>query len=169
MCFIGQKYGNALLHALYFMPMQFVGFFQWKRRSSGESGKLRARRFTGKQWLIYGSLYVAGLILVYLILARFDKSAAETFIKIAVLTDAISTMCNIFGQMLMSMAYMEQWVFWIGVNVSSVIMWVVTLVSQKNSDYAVIYIIKYSFYLLNSLNGLRIWLKLSKGNNLHTQ
>lgn len=169
MCFIGQKYGNAFLHALYFMPMQFVGFFQWKRRGTDEGGQLKARRFTPKQWLVYGSIYVVGLVVLYLILAHFDKSAANSFIKIAILTDALATMCNIFGQMLMSMAYMEQWIFWIGVNVSSVIMWVVTLVSQKNSDYALIYVIKYSFYLLNSLNGLRIWLKLSRDNSLQTQ
>jgi len=70
-------------------------------------------------------------------------------------------MCNILGQLLMSMAYMEQWIFWIGVNITSVLMWVSTLHGASDS-FALIYIIKYSFYLLNSLNGLRIWLRLSR-------
>ena len=71
-------------------------------------------------------------------------------------------MCNILGQLLMSMAYMEQWYFWIGVNVASVIMWAVTLKDDPSSSYALVYMIKYIFYLLNSLNGVRIWLRLSK-------
>ena len=62
----------------------------------------------------------------------------------------------------MSTAYMDQWIFWIGVNISSVLMWSLTLASSPADSYALVYLIKYSFYLLNSLNGLRIWLKLSR-------
>ena len=79
-----------------------------------------------------------------------------------VLTDALSMMCNVLGQWLLSTAYMEQWIFWIGVNVASVAMWVLTLRQSPDSSYALIYVVKYSFYLLNSLNGLRIWMALSR-------
>lgn len=168
MCFIGQKYGNAALHALYFVPMQFVGYFQWRSRGSGSGGELKARRLSAKQWLLYGGIFIAGLILTYFILAHFDKSAADSFIKVAVLTDALATLCNIFGQLLMSTAYMEQWIFWIGVNVSSVAMWTTTLITTPDSEYALIYVIKYAFYLLNSLNGLRIWIRLSRGDSLQS-
>ena len=47
-------------------------------------------------------------------------------------------------------------------NVFSITMWAVTLKGDPGSSYALIYIIKYSFYLLNSLNGLRNWLRLSR-------
>ena len=57
----------------------------------------------------------------------------------------------------MSTAYMEQWIFWLAVNVTSIGMW---LFSDKS--FASVYIVKYSFYLINALNGLRIWLKLSR-------
>ena len=163
MCFIGAKYGNAALHALYFFPMQFVGFAQWRKRGAGSESKLKARRFSAGQWLLFGGLFLAGSVGVYLILLQFDKGVADSFIKVAVLSDAVSTVCNILGQLLLSMAYMEQWFFWIGVNIFTIIMWSVTL-SEGSSDstYAIIYIIKYSFYLLNSLNGLRIWTGLSR-------
>ena len=62
----------------------------------------------------------------------------------------------------MSTAYMDQWFLWIGVNIASVAMWGLTLRQDPTSSYALIYVVKYSFYLINSLNGLRIWLKLSK-------
>ena len=92
------------------------------------------------------------------ILNRFDHSESHTLIKMLVLADAFSTVCNILGQYLMSNAYMNQWFFWIGVNVSSIIMWSLTLASGES--YALIYVIKYSFYLINAINGLRIWLNL---------
>ena len=161
-CFISGKYGNAAQHALYFVPMQFVGFWQWRKRGAHSSDKkVQARRLGPRQWLLTGVAFLAISAAAYLILARFDKSAAQGFIKTAVLMDALAMVCNIFGQYLMSTAYMEQWYFWIGVNVFSVIMWAQTLKGASDS-YAIIYIIKYAFYLVNSLNGLRIWAGLSK-------
>lgn len=161
MCFIDGKYGNAALHMLYFVPMQFVGFFQWRKRGASSEHKMKARRFKGKQWLMYSLLFLAGLAATYFILdAVGGDSAVTSALKVAILMDAFSTMCNILGQLLMSTAYMEQWYFWIGVNISSVIMWAISLAHSSDS-YALIYLIKYSFYLLNSLNGLRIWWQLS--------
>ena len=142
--------------------MQFIGFAQWKKRGAGAQSKVRARRLSGKQWAVTTAAFIAGSILAYFILARFDRSAAQTFIKWAVVLDVLPLACNIVGQLLMSTAYMDQWFFWIGVNVTSICMWSATLASSPDSSYAVIYIIKYSFYLLNSFNGLRIWLGLSK-------
>ena len=162
MCLLGAKYGNAALHLLYFLPMQFVGFFQWRKRGAAEGEQVRARRLSGRQWLLFGSIFLAGLLAAYFILCALDKTEAAGVIRWLVLMDALSMMCNILGQLLLSTAYMEQWFFWIGVNIASVVMWVLTLRQTPDSSYALIYVVKYSFYLLNSLNGLRIWLGLSR-------
>ena len=162
MCLTGAKYGNAALHLLYFLPMQVVGFIQWRKRGAGEGEKVRARRLDGRKWLIFGTVFLLGLVAAYFILSALDKTEAAGVVKWLVLMDALSMMCNILGQLLLSTAYMEQWFFWIGVNIASVAMWVLTLRQTPDSSYALIYVVKYSFYLLNSLNGLRIWLKLSK-------
>ena len=127
MCLIGARYGNAALHLLYFLPMQFVGYFQWKNRGAHEEKKVQARRLTGKQWLLFGGIFLAGLIAAYFILAALDKTEAAEVFKWLVFLDAFSMMCNILGQYLLSTAYMEQWYFWIGVNVSTILMWVLTL------------------------------------------
>ena len=87
---------------------------------------------------------------------------AAGVIKWVAMADAFSMMCNILGQYLLSTAYMEQWYFWILVNISTILMWVLTIRQEPDSAFAHIYIVKYSFYLLNSLNGLRIWLNLSR-------
>ena len=162
MCLIGTRYGNAALHLLYFLPMQFVGYFQWRKRGAQEERKVQARRLDGKQWLLFGSIFLVGLVAAYFILSALDKTEAAGVVKWLVVMDAFSMMCNIIGQYLLSTAYMDQWIFWIGVNVSTIIMWVLTLRQEPDSSYALIYVVKYSFYLLNSLNGLRIWLNLSR-------
>ncbi len=164
-CFInwkngGSGLGNALLHALYFVPMQFIGFWQWRKRGADASSQVQARRLNGRQWAVYTTVFVVGTIVAYLVIARFDRSAAEGFLKVAVVLDVLPLMCNILGQLLMSTAYMEQWFFWIGVNITSILMWSFAL--KDGGDYAIIYLVKYSFYLLNSLNGLRIWIRLSR-------
>ena len=162
MCLLGTRYGNAALHLLYFLPMQFIGYFQWRKRGAEQKSKVQARRLTGKQWLLYGVIFLAGLSVAYFILAALDKTEAAGIVKWLVFLDAFSMMCNILGQYLLSTAYMDQWFFWIAVNVSTILMWVLTLRQAPDTAFAHIYIVKYSFYLVNSLNGLRIWLNLSR-------
>ncbi len=167
MCFVnwkngGSGLGNAVLHILYFVPMQFVGFAQWRRHRADKSGySVKPRRLSRKGLLLTTVLFLVGTVLSYIVIARFDKSAADSFIRMAVVLDVLPLMCNILGQLLMSLAYMEQWIFWIGVNVFSIIMWS-TAHADGTSGFAAIYIVKYSFYLLNSINGLRIWLRDSR-------
>ena len=172
MCLVNWKngssgLGNAVLHFVYFVPMQFIGFFQWKSRGNNKEGSVKARRLKpGQRWLTAG-VFLAGSVISYFIIAQFDKSAATTFLKTAVILDVLPLICNIIGQFLMSTAYMEQWIFWIGVNIFSITMWSVTLHNDPDSSYALIYIIKYSFYLVNATNGLRNWLKLSRRESLN--
>ncbi len=164
MCWFGENYGNAALHLLYFVPMQVVGLVQWKRRGASRSSELRARRLSPRQRLLAAGVLVAGTAVVYMVLSGLSDSPAATVIKWAVLADAVAVLCNIIGQFLMSTAYAEQWVLWIGVNVSSIVMWGAALSDPEASGhgFASIYVIKYAFYLLNAINGLRIWIKLSK-------
>jgi len=154
--------GHAMMHFLFSAPMQVIGFIKWKQRGTNQQGAVNARRLTSKQRWLYTAIFITGSIVAYFIIAQFDRSAAGSFIKVAVVLDVLPLACNILGQLLMSWAYMEQWVFWIGVNVFSIIMWGKTLHDDPDSSYALIYLIKYSFYLLNSANGLRNWVMLSK-------
>lgn len=162
MCFMSHNYGNGALHLAYFLPMQFIGFWQWRRRGASSEEGIRVRRLSAKQRVLWGLVFLAGLAAVYFLLLHLGEDDAASVVKLAIFMDAFSTVCNIIGQLLMSTAYMEQWIFWIGVNIASVAMWTATIAGSSDSDYAFIYVVKYAFYLLNSLNGLRIWLRLSR-------
>lgn len=165
--------GNFALHALYFLPMQFIGFWQWRRRGAkvrsedGEDSRVSARRLTGKQWSWLAAGILAGVSILYFILLKVDLAAAaagriDSVSKPKVLLDATVMTLNIAGQVLLSFAFMEQWFIWILVNISSISLWAVALANGTGSGNAAVMLIKYVFYLLNSLNGLRIWLNLSR-------
>lgn len=155
--------GNFALHLLYFLPMQFIGWWQWKKRAaSPEKGtKVKARRLGWKNLLWIALAYVAGVAVLFWVLLRIDlaKGLEPDYLKIGM--DAAIVGANIVGQVLLSLAFMDQWFFWIVVDICSVILWARVLGSQAGATYAIVSLIKYSFYLLNAFNGLRIWLRLS--------
>lgn len=166
--------GLFLQHALYFLPMQFVGFYQWKKRGAstskdgeGEVKKVKARRLDAKGWLIVGVSFVLGTALAYAILywidlGQYNSGRIDSIDKAKILLDATVVVLNIIGQVLLSFAYTDQWYIWNLVNVLSIMLWTNRLLSTQATSYTVVMIIKYAFYLLNSINGLRIWLKLSR-------
>ena len=159
-----QIWGNFALHLFYFLPMQFVGIWQWKKRGAqGSKSEVKARRFTGMQWFIMVASVLAGLAAVYFILVQVKlHTVGAEFDRSQVFFDAAVTTFNIAGQILMSLAFYEQWYLWILVNVFSIFLWGSTMMSSAASSYTVVMFIKYCFYLVNSVNGLRIWYKLSK-------
>lgn len=152
-------YGDAALNAFYYLPMQFIGWWQWRKRgaalSEAESGgngvQVKARRFTWGQriWLAVGC--TAAIIAVGFILRHLGDP--QPF------KDSTTTVLSIVAQALMALAFMEQWCLWIITNIVSVIMWVVCV--YRGEAHAGVMVIMWTFYLLNSLNGLRVWLKLS--------
>lgn len=153
-------YGDAALKALYYVPMQFIGWWQWRRRgaavSQAEAGgagvQVKARRFTWHQRAILALGCAAGVIAVGYVLKHFGDP--QPF------KDSATTVLSIVAQALMALAFMEQWALWIITNVISVVMWCICV--ARGEAHAAVMVIMWVFYLLNSLNGFRVWLKLSR-------
>ena len=164
-------WGNFALHLFFFLPMQFVGLWQWRKRgASGAKTEVRARRLTGGQRALVAACLAAGLAVSYGVLLWIKTRTAgpDGINRLQVFFDAAVFTFNIGGQILMSLAYMEQWVIWNLVNISSICLWGSTMLSSEASSYTVVMFIKYCFYLLNSINGLRIWIKLSRESSQGT-
>lgn len=155
-------WGNFALHAFYFLPMQFVGWWQWSSRGATDGKSVRARRMGWKMGLSVAAFVIAASAIAYFVLLFVSDGRISMQFRVLILIDAIVVVLNIVGQVLMSFAYMEQWILWILVNVFSVILWAEKAASSPDSSYTAIMVAKYVFYFLNSLNGLRIWLNLSR-------
>lgn len=153
-------YGDAALNALYYLPMQFLGWWQWRRRGAamsvaeaGDSGvQVKARRFTWKQRaILFLGCAVAVVAVGFLLKHVGDPQPFK---------DSTTTVLSIVAQMLMALAFMEQWALWIITNIVSVVMWCVCV--SRGEAHAGVMVIMWVFYLLNSINGMRVWMKLSK-------
>ena len=153
-------YGDAALNALYYLPMQFLGWWQWRRRGAamsaaeaGDSGvQVKARRFTWKQRaILFLGCAVAVVAVGFLLKHVGDPQPFK---------DSTTTVLSIVAQALMALAFMEQWALWIITNIVSVVMWCVCV--SRGEAHAGVMVIMWVFYLLNSINGLRVWMKLSK-------
>ena len=158
-------WGDFSMHLFYLLPMNIIGIAQWKKRGAvGSKTEVKARRLTAKQrWIVAGAT-VAGLAAIYGILIgiKLWTLDAGEINRVQVFADAARTTFNIAGQILMALAFYEQWYLWILVNIASILLWGSTMLSSAASSYTVVMFIKYCFYLINSFNGLRIWFKLSR-------
>lgn len=153
-------YGDAVLNALYYVPMQFIGYWQWRKRGAavsqaeadGKGVQVKARRFTWGQRILLALGCTAAVVAGGFILRHFGDP--QPF------KDSTTTILSIVAQALMALAFMEQWALWIITNIVSVAMWAVCV--ARGEAHAGVMVIMWIFYLLNSINGLRVWLKLSK-------
>lgn len=148
--FKATAYGDAALNALYYLPMQFIGYFAWKKRVTDK--QVKARRLSGKQRVLMA--LVCAVLIVALGFVLQASGDGQPF------KDSATTILSIVAQALMAMAFMEQWILWILTNVLSVIMWVIFAI--EGMPHAEVMVIMWAFYLMNSLNGLRVWISLSK-------
>ena len=177
-------YGDACLNAFYYFPMQFIGWWQWRRRAEisplpslgredraeasvgrdergdavetpvrDERGRntVRARRMDWTWRIVLALGCAAAVVACGFALRHFGDP--QPF------KDSATTVLSIVAQALMALAFMEQWALWIITNVLSVIMW--SILAFRGEPHSGLMVIMWSFYLLNSINGLRVWLKLS--------
>lgn len=150
------------LHLLYILPMEFIGFFKWRKVGLRKDNTIKARRLPAKYWINVAVLFVAVFIASSWISYYLLKAGGSEIIIVKVLLDALITTGNIVAFVLMAGAYAEQWYLWMVVNVGSILLWGLTPVLTPGAEYAVIPLIKYVFYMINSVNGIRIWYRLSR-------
>ena len=152
-------YGDAGLNALYYLPMQFIGWWQWRRRGAavseaeadGKGVQVKARRFNWRQRVVLALSCTAAVVTMGFVLNGLGDP--QPF------KDSATTVLSIVAQALMALAFMEQWALWIITNIISVVMWSICV--ARGEAHAGVMVIMWVFYLLNSINGLRVWLKLS--------
>jgi len=141
-------YGDALLNALYYLPMQFVGWFMWvKRREEKDSVTVTSKRMNMQQRLLLLTGSTAAVILTGFVL-RYAGDPQP-------FKDAATNVLSVIAMFLMVRTYMEQWPLWAAVNVISVIMWILAWTSGE--EHSLLMVVMWVFYLINSLKGWYLW------------
>lgn len=108
-------YGETMLNALYYLPMQFIGFYVWSKHMNSETKEVMKIHMNNKARIIWLLVMVAATIgYGYILKALGD---AMPFV------DSFTTISSVIAMIVSVKMYSEQWWIWILVDVFSVYMW----------------------------------------------
>ncbi len=108
-------YGETMLNALYYVPMQFVGFYIWHKNMDEDTKEVKKERMTWKGRLGLTGCIAAATFGYGLVLEILGDSMPYI--------DAFTTMASVIAMIISVKRYAEQWWIWLMVNSVSVYMW----------------------------------------------
>lgn len=108
-------YGETMLNALYYVPMQFIGFYIWNKNMNEETHEVKKIHMTNKGRVLALLSMVLGTAIYGFILKHLGD--ALPFI------DSFTTVSSVIALILSVKMYSEQWWIWILVDIFSVYMW----------------------------------------------
>lgn len=108
-------FGETMLNGIYYVPMQFVGFFLWSRNMNSDTGEVRKRHMSYKNRI---------LCLLSIALGTYLYGVSLSYLGDAMpYTDSFTTVASVIAMIVSVKMYSEQWWIWLSVNSLSIYMW----------------------------------------------
>jgi nicotinamide mononucleotide transporter len=119
--FKNHLWGNLSLYALYYLPMQVIGFFRWNKNLVNGQKTIIKISLPKKELCLLLSLLTILTFFTYITLVLSHDANP--------ILDSLTTVFSIGGMYLTVRRAIEQWLFWLGVNALSLFMWISVLLS----------------------------------------
>ncbi|MBR1470831.1 MAG: nicotinamide mononucleotide transporter [Lachnospiraceae bacterium] len=149
---LGAKYyGEVMLNLIYYLPMNFVGFFAWRRHMNPENGEVVKQRLQFSKSVMVYALTAVGIVLYGMVLKKLGGNLPYI--------DSMSTVISVVAQILSVKRLMEQWVLWIVVDVVTVFMWAVHFMQGGET---VATLAMWAVYLVNAVIMFIRWYREAK-------
>lgn len=113
--FNAHLYGETMLNAIYYVPMQFVGFYVWNKHMNSETKEVEKRHMDMKGRLLLLIVMIAATYVYGLFLRSIGD--AMPFV------DSSTTVSSVIAMIISVKMFAEQWWIWVAVDVFSVYMW----------------------------------------------
>lgn len=147
LCCLERFYAEIAMNIYYFITMLY-GVYCWRKRLSGDSLQIQTRRLSGNKLLLVTIILVVLSMLTGWLLAQYTDDPQPYM-------DAFTTVPAIAAQLLMVLAFREQWYLWLVVDVLAVVMW------WRAENYCMV--AQYAFWCANCVYGYIQWTRtLSK-------
>ena len=146
--FFNSLWGNCLLYGLYFVPMQLIGFFKWHKHLKADKYEIIKTSLSKKENIILFSLTAVVSVFVIIIFAKIGDSNP--------VIDGFTTMFSILGMYYTVRRAIEQWYVWAGVNLLSLVMWVIIALSGAKVYSTVL---MWAVYFILAIYFYREWKK----------
>ena len=149
--FNAKYYGEVMLNLIYYLPMNFVGWFMWKKYMDDDTGEVKKTHLSLKKSTIVYVATAMAIVIYGLVLKQLGGELPYI--------DSMSTVVSVTAQILSVRRLTEQWVLWIVVDVVTVIMWGVKF-AQGGENIATLAM--WSVYLINAIIMFIKWNKEAK-------
>ena len=141
-------WGKSLLYILYYIPIQIIGIFLWKKNLKKDSNEIIKTFLPMKEKFIYLGCTILGAIILGCVL--FTIGDYKPILSSLIITFSIT------AQFLATKRCIDQWGYWFFVNIITIILWTEIYIYNKMfASYIVVYII----YLILSIYFLKTWKK----------
>lgn len=114
-------YGNVALYMGYYIPMQICGIFQWKKHLKKETNEIFKTKLSAKECI--SVLLVSSVLCAISIFILYYIEDTHPVI------DGIVTSLSLAGMYLTVKRSIEQWIVWGAVNLLSLIMWILVIIT----------------------------------------
>ncbi len=152
-------YGDVMLNMLYFLPMAFIGIYFWRKNTKKDIRRKDVKDvvITSLNWK--NKIFWFGISIVALVLyGLFLKIIKGTLPFI----DSSTTVFSIIATIMLTRRLTDQWLYWIMVDILSLIMWVYIFVTTKGD---ISMLVMWSAYLVNAIYGYYNWKKMELKQN----
>lgn len=144
--FSNKYYGEFMLNAFYYLPMQFVGLYMWGKHINKDTSNVEVKKITRIEIVSYTTASVICIIVYGEILRRLGGSLPY----VDAFTNVLSAVAAIFSVKRLA----EQWILWILIDIASVGMWIIAV---KNGSDNIATLLMWMVYLANAVWGYYRW------------
>ena len=146
LCVVERFYAEIAINIYYFFTMIY-GVYCWRKRLSDNTLQVQTRRLSRNIFPLLSVAIVLMSVLTGWLLQRYTDDPQPYL-------DAFTTVPAIAAQILMVMAYREQWYLWLMVDVLALVMWL------RAENYCMA--AQYAFWCANCLYGYWQWKAMEK-------
>ena len=146
LCVVERFYAEIAINIYYFFTMIY-GVYCWRKRLSDNTLQVQTRRLSRNIFPLLSVAIVLISVLTGWLLQRYTDDPQPYL-------DAFTTVPAIAAQILMVMAYREQWYLWLMVDVLALVMWL------RAENYCMA--AQYAFWCANCIYGYVQWTKSMK-------
>lgn len=148
-------YGEVMLNALYYFPLQFYGFWVWSKSMNPSTHEVAKRKMKAAGKIKLLSLVAAGTLIYGYILKAIGGQLP--------FVDALSTVVSVAAMIISIKMYAEQWLLWIIVDTVTVFMWVAAFLNGGDSMAT---LLMWMIYLGNAVIMYGKWMKEAKSHEI---
>lgn len=157
-----ELYGMAFLNLIFYAPLQFVGYYKWKHSENhndvSQYSEVKVRKLNKKQWFVSFMSSVMLTVLFYILCRTIMPSDQP-------LLNALIVAISVVGNFVMINRFIEQWYFWLIVNIISIVLWIIVMLQSDTPSEIIPLIIMNIAKIGNILYGIYSWKKIEQRQN----